>query len=93
MEKKELQILNIMKEMKCSWEEAVERSKERIPLPGFTLLFKERSLEGIIQILNRANTYQENHKRHSYFSGLSKNQWCDVLDRKVRESKFLDSDL
>ena len=35
MEKKELQILNIMKEMKCSWEEAVERSKERRNLNDF----------------------------------------------------------
>ncbi len=65
----------------------IERSKERIPLPGFALLFKQRSLEGIIQILNRANAHPENDQRYSYFSGFSKNQWCEVLEREVKKAR------
>jgi len=33
--KKELEVLKIMKELKCTWEEAVEKSKERKNLTEF----------------------------------------------------------
>ena len=65
----------------------IKRSRERILLPGFDFLFKEESLKGIIQILNRAKSHPENYQRYSYFSGLSKNQWCNVLEKEVRKAK------
>ena len=66
----------------------IQRLENRIPpLPYFDFLIKQKSLEGIIQILNRAHARPENDQRYSYFSGLSKSQWCDVLEREVRKAK------
>ncbi len=66
----------------------IKRIREKIPSPPcFDFLFKGKGLEGIIQILSRANTYSGNAQRHSYFSGLSKYQWCDVLEKEVRKAK------
>ena|SRR3989338_3164027 len=66
----------------------IQKLENRIlPLPYFDFLIKQRSLEGIIQILSRANVNPANNQRYSYFSGLSKNQWCEVLEREVKKAK------
>ena len=57
-------------------------------LPWFDLLIKQKSLEGIIQILKRAGLdFPESNQRYSYHSGFSKSQWYKVLERQVRKAK------
>ena len=66
----------------------IQKSKNNFfPLPYFDFLLKQKSLEGIIQILNRANARPENEQRYSYLSGLTKSQWCDVLEKEVKKAR------
>ena len=56
--------------------------------PEFDFLFKHESLKGIIQILKRAGLdFPEPNHRYSYHSGLSKNQWCEILEKQIRKAK------
>ena len=61
--------------------------------PQYDFLLKAKSLEGIIQILRRASlNFPEDNQRYSYYSGLSKTQWCAVLENKVRNAKSFSDD-
>ena len=56
--------------------------------PYYDFLLKQKSLEGIIQILKRANLdIPYNEQRYSYYSGLSKSQWCEILEQEVKKAK------
>ena len=67
----------------------IKKIRERfLHSSGFDFLFKNESLKGIIQILKRAGLdFSEPNQRYSYHSGLSKNQWYEVLERKIQKAK------
>lgn len=61
--------------------------------PSNDFLIKQKSLEGIIRILERT-TFEDSNLKENYslYSGLSKTQWCNVLERQVKNAKsFSDS--
>ncbi len=66
-----------------------KKSKERILPPScFDLLIKQKTLEGIIQILKRAESgFPEKVQRYSYHAGLNYYQWGKILEQKVKETK------
>ncbi len=51
-------------------------------------LIRQKSLEEIIRILKRTTLEDSDLKEnYSFYSGLSKTQWCDVLERQVKNAK------
>ena len=67
----------------------IQRTENRIfPLPYFDFLIKQKSLEGIIQILQGAHfDSPQNRQRYSYYSGFTPRQWCMILEEEVKNAK------
>ena len=66
----------------------IKRDRKRISsLPWFDLLIKQKSLEGIIQILKRSKAeFPEYNPRPFYYSGISPTLWCKILDQKINNA-------